>query len=56
MKTHMDSTRCKFFFHERADYGIFELGFVRLKTVLARGMEKMSDEDKKELIKFLLEH
>ena len=33
-----------------------ELGFVRLKTVLARGMEKMSDEDKKELIKFLLEH
>ena len=33
-----------------------KMGFVRLKTVLARGMESMSEEDKKELIKFLLEN
>lgn len=33
-----------------------KMGFVRLKTVLARGMESMSEDDKKELIKFLLEN
>ena len=33
-----------------------KMGFIRLKTVLARGMESMSEEDKKELIKFLLEN
>ena len=33
-----------------------KMGFARLKTVLARGMESMSEEDKKELIKFLLEN
>ena len=33
-----------------------KMGFVRLKTVLARGMERMSEKDKKELIKFLLEN
>ena len=33
-----------------------KMGFVRLKTVLARGMESMSEKDKKELIKFLLEN
>lgn len=33
-----------------------KMGFVRLKTVLARGMKSMSEEDKKELIKFLLEN
>lgn len=31
------------------------LGLAQLKVVLARGMETMSDEEKKELIKFLLE-
>lgn len=31
------------------------MDLLRLKTVLARGVEKMSEEDKKELIKFLLE-
>lgn len=31
------------------------MDLLRLKTVLARGMETMSEEDKKELIKFLLE-
>lgn len=33
-----------------------KMDLIRLKTVLARGMEKMSDKDKKELIKFLLEN
>lgn len=33
-----------------------KMGLVRLKTVLARGMESMSEDDKKELIKFLLEN
>lgn len=33
-----------------------KMGFFRLKTVLARGMENMSEDDKKELIKFLLEN
>ena len=33
-----------------------KMGFIRLKTVRARGMESMSEEDKKELIKFLLEN
>ncbi len=33
-----------------------KMDFVRLKTVLARGMDSMSEEDKKELIKFLLEN
>ena len=33
-----------------------KMGFIRLKTVLARGMESMSEEDKKELIKFLLDN
>lgn len=33
-----------------------KMGLVRLKTVLARGMESISEEDKKELIKFLLEN
>lgn len=33
-----------------------DLDVVRLKTVLARGLEKMSEEDKKELIRFLLEN
>ncbi len=33
-----------------------KMGFFRLKTVLARGMENISEDDKKELIKFLLEN
>ena len=33
-----------------------KMDLIRLKTVLARGMETMSDEDKKELIKFLLDN
>ncbi len=33
-----------------------DMDVLRLKTVLARGMETMSEEDKKELIKFLLEN
>ncbi len=31
------------------------MNLLRLKTVLARGMETMTEDDKKELIKFLLE-
>lgn len=33
-----------------------KMDLIRLKTVLARGMESISDKDKKELIKFLLEN
>ena len=32
------------------------MSFFQAKTVLARGMETMSEEDKKQLIKFLLEN
>lgn len=33
-----------------------KMDLIRLKTVLARGMESMTDADKKELIRFLLEN
>lgn len=32
-----------------------QMNLIRLKTVLARGMETMTEEEKKELIKFLLD-
>lgn len=32
-----------------------QMNLIRLKTVLARGMETMTQEEKKELIKFLLD-
>ncbi len=33
-----------------------KMDFVRMKTILARGLDNLSKEDKNELIKFLLEN
>lgn len=38
------------------DIDVESMTFFKIKTVLARGMESMSEEDKKKLLKFLLEN